>query len=278
MPALRDVVVSAPGGRQIPLGQLADIRFSIGPDSIKSENSRPNAWVYVDIRGVDVGTYVREARRAVDAAVRLPPGYAIGWSGQYEYMERAEERLLFVIPLTLVLVFLIIYLNTRSAVKTAIVLLAVPFSLVGAVWLLWYLGFHLSVAVWVGLIALMGIDAETGVVMLLYLDLAYERFRREGRLNTRADLAGAIYEGAVRRVRPKIMTVATDFFGLLPILLSSATGTDVMQRIAAPIVGGLVTSAFMELTVYPVIFYLWKRRDLPGGKFEGFQHLKGETS
>ncbi len=278
VPALRDVLVSAPGGRQIPLGQLADVRFSIGPDSIKSENSRPNAWVYVDIRGVDIGTYVQAARRAVDAAVRLPPGYAIGWSGQYEYMERAEERLLLVIPLTLVLVFLILYLNTRSVVKTAIVLLAVPFSLVGAVWLLWYLGFHLSVAVWVGLIALMGIDAETGVVMLLYLDLAYERFRREGRLNTKADLVGAIYEGAVRRVRPKIMTVATDIFGLLPILLSSATGTDVMQRIAAPIVGGLVTSAFMELTVYPVIFYLWKRRDLPGGKFGGFQHWKGEAS
>ena len=228
----------------------------------------PNAWIYVDVHGVDIGSYVRNARLAVGEAVQrgeiqMPAGYSVFWSGQYEYMLRAQQRLLIVVPLTLLIIILIIYLNTKSWIKTAIVLLAVPFSLVGAFWMLHLSGYNLSVAVWVGIIALAGLDAETGVVMLLYLDLAYDDWKKKDRLHTTADLRDAIYYGAVKRVRPKAMTAAVIIAGLLPILWSHGTGADVMKRIATPMVGGVVTSTLMELLVYPAIFYVWRRRTLP---------------
>jgi Cu(I)/Ag(I) efflux system membrane protein CusA/SilA len=265
--ALKRVLVADMMGGQIPLGQLG--RFEVQSDAmgIKSEQSRPSAWVFVDIHGIDVGTYVSRAKREVDAALRdgrvqLPAGYTIGWSGQYEYMQRAKERLSLVVPLTLLIILLIIYLNTRSAVKTAIVMLAVPFSLVGAFWFLWLLHYNMSVAVWVGLIALAGLDAETGQVMLLYLELAHEKWKREGKLVDLAGLRGAIYYGAVQRLRPKAMTVGALLFGLVPILWSTGSGADTMKRIAVPMIGGIVTSFIMELFVYPVIYYLWQGRKL----------------
>ena len=275
LPALRAVLVPTPTGQQIPLGQLTTLKYVVGPPVIKSENSRPNAWIYVDIRGIDVGTYVENARRAVEENVALPPGYTISWSGQYEYMLRAKQKLMYVIPLTVLIIFLLIYINTGSLIKTGIVFLAVPFSLVGAIWLLYLLGYNMSIAVWVGIIALAGLDAETGVVMLLYLDHAHQDFARRGLLKNRNDLADAIYEGAVKRVRPKVMTISVIVAGLLPILWSHGTGADVMKRIATPMVGGVITSGIMELAIYPVIFYLWKSRSLPtGGPFTGFRHLK----
>ena len=227
----------------------------------------PNAWIYVDVKNIDLGTYVQMAQRAVAEAVaegriKMPSGYNIFWSGQYEYMLRAQQRLMLVVPLTLLIIVLIIYLNTRSAVKTAIVLLAVPFSLVGAFWMIYLSGYNLSVAVWVGLIALAGLDAETGVVMLLYLDLAYEEWRAEGKMKSPVDLRDAIYHGAVKRVRPKAMTAAVIIAGLLPILWSHGAGADVMKRIATPMIGGVVTSTVMELAVYPAIFFIWRRRQL----------------
>jgi copper/silver efflux system protein len=278
LPALRAVVVPTPGGQHIPLGQLVDIRYVVGPPSIKSENSRPNAWIYVDLRGIDVGTYVENAQKAVSEQIELPPGYTINWSGQYEYMQRAQERLMYVIPLTIVIIFVIIFINTGSLVKTGIVFLAVPFSLVGAIWLIYLLGYNMSIAVWVGIIALAGLDAETGVVMLLYLDQSYEKFKKKGLLKNRNDLADAVYDGAVKRVRPKIMTIGSTMIGLLPILWSTGSGADVMKRIATPMVGGLVTSGVMELLLYPIIFYLWRSRTLAkAGKFTGFHHLKEKS-
>ncbi len=266
--ALReDIVVPTPTGAQIPLGQLATVKVVDGPMGIKSESAVPNAWVYVDIRGVDVGTYVQMAMRAVNEAIahgeiKLPGGYNLFWSGQYEYMMRAKERLLIVVPLTLLLITLIIYLNTKSAIKTAIVMLAVPFSLVGAFWAIYLCGYNLSVAVWVGIIALAGLDAETGVVMLLYLDLAFADWKKRGALNNTGDLRDAIYHGAVKRVRPKAMTACVIIAGLAPILWSHGAGADVMKRIATPMVGGVITSTIMELAVYPAIYFLWRSREL----------------
>ena len=275
LPALSAVLVPTPTGQQIPLSQLTDMRYVVGPPGIKSENSRPNAWIYVDLRGIDVGTYVQNAQTAVSEQIQLPPGYTIAWSGQYEYMLRAQERLMYVIPLTIVIIFVIIFINTKSVIKTAIVFMAVPFSLVGAIWLIYLLGYNMSIAVWVGIIALAGLDAETGVVMLLYLDHAYEDFKERGLLRHRNDLADAIYEGAVKRVRPKVMTITVIIAGLLPILWSHGAGADVMKRIATPMVGGVVTSGIMELLIYPVIFYLWRSRKLAkGGPFTGFHHMK----
>jgi copper/silver efflux system protein len=265
--ALREIVVPTPTGAQIPLGQLAKIETVHAPMGIKSEAAVPNAWIYVDVKGVDVGTYVKTAMRAVNEAVshgtiRLPSGYNIFWSGQYEYMLRAKQRLLVVVPLTLLIIVLIIYLNTRSAIKTAIVMLAVPFSLVGAIGALALFHYNLSVAVWVGIIALAGLDAETGVVMLLYLDLAFDEWKRKGLMRHVRDLRDAIYHGAVKRVRPKAMTACVIIAGLAPILWSHGTGADVMKRIATPMVGGVITSTLMELMVYPAIFYLWRSRRL----------------
>ena len=229
---------------------------------IKSENARPNTWVYIDIQNIDVGTYVDRAKEIINDKVTLPPGYSIKWSGQFEYMERASRHLMLVIPLTILIVIVLLYMNTKSMLKTGIVLLALPFSMVGAIWYLYIAGFHLSVAVWVGIIALLGVDAETGVVMLLYLDIAYEKFKSKGLLKNIGNLREAIFDGAVKRVRPKLMTVLTMLFGLLPILIGMGTGSDVMKRIAAPMVGGILTSLILELTVYPAIFFAIKKREM----------------
>jgi len=260
--ALKRVLVPIPSGGNIPISQLADLTIVKGPPMIKTENARPNVWVYIDIKDIDVGTYINTAKKVVTENIKLPAGYSLTWSGQYEYLARANQRLMIVVPLTLLIVIILLYINTKSLTKTGIVLLALPFSLVGAIWYLYLAGFNMSVAVWVGIIALLGVDAETGVVMLLYLDLVYEKFKKNGRLKNTAELKEAIFEGAVKRIRPKIMTVMTTFLGLLPIIIGVGAGSDVMKRIAAPMVGGIFTSMVMELTVYPAIFYIIKKREL----------------
>jgi Cu(I)/Ag(I) efflux system membrane protein CusA/SilA len=252
------VLVMTPSGAQIPLSQVAEIRMTTGPAMIRNENGLLAGYVYVDMVGSDVGGYVERAKQAVAAGLRLPPGYSLEWSGQYENMLRVRERLKLVVPFTLFTIFFLLYLSTRSGVKAAIVMLAVPFSVVGAVWLMYLLGYNVSIAAWVGMIALMGLDAETGVFMLLFLDLAYDEARREGRLRSRAELVEAIVHGAVKRVRPKLMTVTAAFMGLMPIMWSTGAGSDVMKRVAAPMVGGLATSFLLELLVYPAIYLLWK--------------------
>jgi Cu(I)/Ag(I) efflux system membrane protein CusA/SilA len=260
--ALQRVLVPTPTGQQIPIAELAAIKLHKGPMVIRSEDSRPNAWVFVAIKGTDIGRYVRQAQKVISDKMTLPAGYTIVWSGEYEYMQRAQQRLMLVIPLTLFIIFMIIYFNTRSIVKVTIIFLAVPFSLIGAFWFLYLLGYNLSIAVWVGIIALAGLDAETGVVMLLYLDQAYDQRRQSGLMRNLADLKEAIHQGAVKRVRPKIMTASVIIAGLLPIMWSLGTGADVMKRIAAPMVGGIVTSVLLELIIYPLIYYLWKKRSL----------------
>ncbi len=254
----RILVPVGDGRRQIPIAQLATIRPTSGPAMIRNDDGLLRGYVYVDITGRDPGSYVAEADRMLREKVKLPPGYAFSWSGQYEAMERVAERLKVVVPLTLFIIILLLYLNTRSAVKTMIVLLAVPFSAIGAVWLLYLLDYNLSVGVLVGLIALLGVDAETGVFMLLYLDMAYQQARKEGRLRSMEELRAAVLEGAVKRIRPKFMTVATTFFGLIPVMWSIGVGADVMKRIAAPMIGGIFTSFLLELLVYPVVFEMWK--------------------
>jgi Cu(I)/Ag(I) efflux system membrane protein CusA/SilA len=256
------VLVSTPAGAQVPLSQVTDIRSVLGPPMIRSEGGKLVGFVFVDTDR-PIADYVAEAKQVVARDVRLAPGTRLSWVGQFKYFERARERLKWVIPLTLGIVCLLLYMNTKSAVETAIVMLAVPFSLVGAIWLLYALDYHMSVAVWVGLIALAGLDAETGVVMLLYLTLAHGKHLRDGTLRTRGDLRESIVEGAAKRLRPKLMTVLTMIIGLVPVLFSTGTGADVMKRIAAPMVGGLVTSFLLELTVYPAIFAVWKGRGLP---------------
>jgi copper/silver efflux system protein len=255
---LAEILVATPTGLQVPLGQLARIDIHDGAPGIKSENARPNAWVFVDLRGIDVGTWVERAQKVVRERVHPPAGYDIFWSGQYEYMQHAKKRLMVIVPITLFLIFLILYLNTKSLIETAIVLLAVPLSAVGSVWLLYLLHYNWSIAVWVGLIALAGLAAETGVVMLLYLDIAYEERKREGRMASYADLAAAVDHGAVRRIRPKMMTILAILFSLAPILWATGTGSDVMRRIAAPMVGGVFTSFLGELVVFPAIYFLWR--------------------
>jgi len=256
--ALKEILVTAPTGAQVPLGQLTHLELRNGPPGIKTEGARPNAWVYVDLRGIDVGTWVKRAQREVAEKIEVPAGYNIFWSGQYEYMERARKRLMIIVPLTLFVIFLILYFHLKSITKTAIVLSAVPFSLVGSIWLMDYLGYNWSVAVAVGIIALAGLAAETGVVMLLYLDIAYEGWKKRGRMETFAHLREAIDQGAVQRIRPKMMTVATTFLSLVPILWATGTGSDVMRRIAAPMVGGVFTSFIGELIVFPAIYFIWR--------------------
>lgn len=256
---LQRIKVATKTGVQVPMVELADITLNKGPSMIRDENGMLVGYVYVDIAGRDVGGYVDEAKAAVSRAVKLPTGYSLAWSGQYENMLRVRERLKLVVPATILLIFILLYLNTKSAFKAIVVMLAVPFSLVGAFWLLYALDYNISIATWVGMIALMGLDAETGVFMLLFLDLSYEAARREGRLATVSDLHEAIIHGAVKRIRPKLMTVAAASIGLMPIMWSMGTGADLMKRVAAPMVGGLVTSFLMELLVYPAIFLLWKR-------------------
>ena len=257
--ALGRVLVPASGGqRQIPLSQLATVKVVSGPSMIRDEDGLLTGYVYVDVAGRDFGRYIEEARRLLGDKIKLPTGYAISWSGQYEATQRVNQRLLVVVPLTLFLILILLYLNTRSITKTLIVLLAVPFSAIGAFWFLYLLGYNMSIGVWVGLIALLGVDAETGVFMLLYLDLAYEQAKREGRLRSLSDLQDAIRYGAVKRLRPKFMTVATTFLGLVPIMWSIGTGSDVMKRIAAPMIGGIFTSFILELLVYPAVYQIWK--------------------
>jgi Cu(I)/Ag(I) efflux system membrane protein CusA/SilA len=255
---LQNVLVMTPTGAQIPLAQVAKVETLIGPSMIRNENGLLAGYVYVDTGVSDIGGYVERAKRAVALGLTLKPGYSLEWSGQYENMLRVRERLKVVVPLTIFTIFFLLYMNTKSPVKAGIVMLAVPFSVVGAVWLMYALGYNVSIAAWVGMIALMGLDAETGVFMLLFLDLSYEEAKRQGRLRTLAELHEAVVHGAVKRVRPKMMTVTAAFMGLMPIMWSVGTGADVMKRVAAPMEGGLVTSFLMELLVYPAIYLLWK--------------------
>lgn len=265
--SLRRVLVSLPEGGLIPMTDIADLTLVQGPSMIRDENGFLAGYVFVDFdtSKIDIGTYVAEAKKTVNAHLKVPTGYALTWSGQFENMLRVEERLKLVLPLTLVLIFALLYLNTKSGFKASLVMLAVPFSAIGAVWLLYLLDYNISIAVWVGIIALMGLDAETGVFMLLFLDLAYDEAKATGSLHTRSDLVEAIIHGAVKRVRPKAMTVCAAFMGLLPIMWSTGTGADLMKRIAAPMVGGLATSFILELLIYPAIYFLWKRKGIPEG-------------
>ena len=257
--ALRRVLVPAMDGQtQVPLAQLADIQVVSGPAMLRDENGMLNGYVYVDVAGRDIGSYVEEAKQVVRDKVKLPSGYSFAWSGQYEAMQRVREKLIVVLPLTIFLIVMLLYLNTKSMTKTLIIILAVPFSAVGAIWFLHFLGYNMSIGVWVGLIALMGVDAETGVFMMLYLDLAHDQAKAEGKLRSLGDLQAAIMHGAVKRIRPKFMTVATMFMGLIPIMWSVGTGADVMKRIAAPMIGGIFTSFLLELVVYPAIYEVWK--------------------
>jgi Cu(I)/Ag(I) efflux system membrane protein CusA/SilA len=255
---LQRVLVPTTSGAQVPLAQLADIRMVSGPSMIRDENGMLAGYVYVDLAGRDVGGYVEEAKRIVAQKVAIPTGYAVQWSGQYENMMRVRERLKVVVPITVFLIFVLLYMNTKSPVKATIVMTAVPFSAIGAVWLLYLLGYNISIAVWVGMIALMGLDAETGVFMLLFLDLAYYEAVRAGRMRTLEDLRAAIVHGAVKRIRPKMMTVTAAFTGLMPIMWSLGTGADMMKRVVAPMIGGLFTSFILELLVYPPIYQIWK--------------------
>ncbi|PJA14861.1 MAG: CusA/CzcA family heavy metal efflux RND transporter, partial [Elusimicrobia bacterium CG_4_10_14_0_2_um_filter_56_8] len=254
------VLVTSKGGINVPLAQIADIEMRQGPGMIRDENGMLSGYVYVDIEGIDVGTYVKNAKEHVLSGLNIPAGYSLEWSGQYENMLRVRERLKIILPLTLIIIFILLYTNTKSAAKTFIVLMAVPFSLIGAVWFLYFLNYNVSIAVWVGMIALMGLDAETGVFMLLFLDLSYDGMKAQGRMNNTADLKEAVMHGAVKRVRPKLMTVAAAFMGLIPIMWALGTGSDLMKRIAAPMIGGLASSFALELLVYPVVYYLWKKK------------------
>ena len=262
--SLKRVLIPTPTGAQIPISLVADIHYRTGPPSIRNENGQLVGFVLIDPATSNIDGYVRHAAKRIAERVKFPAGYHIEWAGQFQYIKQAEERLKIVVPLTLAIIFILIYFNTRSVVKTGIVLLAVPFSLIGAFWLLWLLGYHMSVAVWVGLLALAGLDAETGVVMLLYLDHAWEKFRAEGRMKSRGDLRAAIHEGAVQRLRPKVMTACAILFGLLPIMWSpiTQTGADVMKRIATPMIGGVITSTLLELLIYPTIFLMWRGREV----------------
>ncbi|MFQ6608558.1 MAG: efflux RND transporter permease subunit [Fidelibacterota bacterium] len=255
---LKRVIIPTPTGTQIPISQVADIRIRKGAPVIKSENARNTGWIYVDITGIDVGTYVKRAQQAVKKELKLPEGYSVVWSGQYEYMERASKRLKVVVPVTLLIIFLLLYFNFKNVTESVIVMLSLPFSLVGGFWFMYLLDYNMSVAVGVGFIALAGVAAETGVVMLIYLDHAFTRRAERGKMKSLKDLYGAVMEGAVERVRPKMMTVTAIMAGLLPILWGHGTGSQVMKRIAAPMVGGMVTSTLLTLLVIPTIYYLWR--------------------
>jgi Cu(I)/Ag(I) efflux system membrane protein CusA/SilA len=261
---LKRILVPTPSGAQIPITQLADIGIIKGPPAIKSENARNNAWIYVDISGIDVGTYVKKAQQVIKEKIKMPSGYSLVWSGQYEYMERARKRLMIVVPLTLIIIFLLLYFNFKNITECLIVMLSVPFSLTGGLWLIYILGYNMSVAVGVGFIALAGVAAETGVVMLIYLDISYREFKAKyGDKFSRGHLKAAIEEGAALRVRPKMMTVVAIMAGLMPIMWSHGTGSQVMKRIAAPMVGGMVSATILTLIVVPAIYGLWKGHKLP---------------
>jgi len=244
---------------QIPIGQIAQIKTLSGPPSIRDENGSLAGFVFVDIKERDIGSYVQEAKRAIRKKIEMPSGYRLVWAGQYQYMERAKEKLKVMVPFTLLIIFILLYMNFESITKTLIVLLSVPFALVGSVLILYFLDYSMSVAVWVGIIALAGVAAETGVIMLVYIDEAYERRKQAGQMQTLKDLRDAVMEGAVKRVRPKIMTVSAIIAGLLPIMWSQGTGSEVMQRIAAPMIGGMVSSTLLTLIVIPVLYLLVKQ-------------------
>lgn len=261
---LRRILVPTPSGAQVPITQLADIRIIKGPPAIKSENARKNAWIYVDISGIDVGTYVKRARQIISEKIKLPPGYSMVWSGQYEYMVRAQKRLMLVVPLTLIIIFLLLYFNFRNITESLIVMMAVPFSLTGGLWLMYILDYNMSVAVGVGFIALAGVATEIGVVLLIYLDIAYRKFKAEyGDKFNRQHLKEAIEEGSALRVRPIMMTAVAIMAGLMPIMWSHGTGSQVMKRIATPMVGGMVTATILTLVVVPAIYGLVKGWKLP---------------
>jgi len=256
---LKRVLVPTPTGTQVPLAQLVDFSIHKGPAGIKTENSRKTAWIYVDLKGVDVGSYVNKAKEIVDQQVDFPSGYSIVWSGQYEYMEKARKTLNIIVPITVLVIFILLYIHFKSIVESAIVMATLPFALIGGIWLLFILDYNISVAVVVGFIALAGLAAETGVVMLVYLDESFNRRKAEGRMNTEDDIHEAIVEGAVDRVRPKLMTVATTLIGLLAVMYGAETGSQVMKRIAAPMVGGLISSTVLTLVILPVVYDIWKR-------------------
>ncbi|MEE8399942.1 MAG: efflux RND transporter permease subunit, partial [Desulfobacterales bacterium] len=264
---LRRILVPTPTGAQIPITQLADIQIVKGAPVVKSENARNTAWIYIDIRGIDVGTYVKKAQEIVREKIKMPPGYSLVWSGQYEYMVRAQKRLMIVVPMTLLIIFLLLYLNFKSVAESLIVMLSVPFALTGGLWLIYFLDYNMSIAVGVGFIALAGVAAETGVVMLIYLDISYKAFKaRHGEGFNRSHLKLAIEEGAALRVRPKMMTVVAIMAGLMPIMWGHGTGSEVMKRIAAPMVGGMVSATVLTLLVVPAIYGLWKGWKLPEGE------------
>jgi Cu(I)/Ag(I) efflux system membrane protein CusA/SilA len=265
---LKRVLVPTPTGAQVPITQLAEIVISTGPPVVKSEQGQLTGWVYVDVTGRDIGSYVKEAKELLEKELKLPPGYYLEWSGQYEYMERASKKLKVILPITLFIVFLLLYLNFRNVTESLVVILSIPFALVGSIWYLYLLGYNLSVAVWVGIIALAGVAAEIGVVMIIYLDQAYNRAKNEGRLKSLRDLHEAVIDGAAKRVRPIMMTFMAIIMGLLPIMWSHGTGADVMKRIAAPMIGGMLTATILTLLVIPVIYALWKGRGLPKEEIE----------
>ena len=259
---LTRVLVATPTGAQVPLGQLADIRVTTGPPVIRDENGSLTGWVFVYVRDRDIGSYVADAQASVAEEVQLPAGYYLKWTGEYEAMQRIAQRLKVVLPLTLIIIVVLLYLNFGSAVNAGVVLLSVPFAVVGSFWLLHILGYNLRTAVWVGVIALAGVAAETGVVMIVYLDDAYGHAKRQGQMRTSSDLEEAVIEGAVQRVRPKIMTVLSTMMGLMPIMWSVGTGADVMKRIAAPMIGGMVSSTILTLAVIPAIYMMWRGREV----------------
>ena len=259
---IKRVRVPLPKGGNVPLVQLASIAVKDGPPMIKSENARKTVWVYVDTRDSDIGGFVKDLKQVVGKEINLPPGYSMVWSGQYEYMERANKRLRMIVPLTILIIFFLLFLHFHNVSESLIVMLSLPFALIGGVWLMYFLNFNLSVAVAVGYIALLGLAAETGVVMLVYLDTSYNRFKAEGHMNYASDLKDAVMEGAADRVRPKLMTVSTTLIGLFPIMIGTGTGSEVMKRIAAPMVGGLITSAILTLVILPAVYYLFKRRNV----------------
>ncbi len=260
---LERVLVGTPTGAQVPITLLADINFSTGPSEIRNEDGQKVGYVFIDVEGKDYEGYVNEAKEIIRSNVDLPPGYYLEWAGQYEYLQRVKERLSYILPLTIFIIFLLLYINFSSVTESLIVLFTVPFSLIGSVWILYLLGYNMSIAVWVGIIALAGLAAGTGIVMIMYLDESYERRVRNGSMKTEEDLDEAIMEGAVQRVRPKMMTVATTILGLMPLMWSMGAGADMVKRIAAPMVGGLVTSTVLTLIIIPVVYSFWKGRELP---------------
>ncbi len=277
LPSLRRVLVPTPTGAQIPIGQLADIEFTTGPPMIRNENGTKAGFVFVDSAGTDLGSYVERAKKLIGEQVQLPPGYFLEWGGQFEYLLKAGETLKLIIPLTFVLIFLLIYMEFRNVTETLIVLLSIPFALVGGVWLLWALDYNFSVAVAVGFIALAGVAAETGVIMIVYLDEAWADVKRRVAHPTLRELRAAIMEGAVQRVRPKMMTVSTTIIGLLPVMWSAGTGAAAMKRIAAPMVGGMISSTVLTLIIIPAIYFLWRSREMSAPALSSAKELNART-